>query len=82
MMWQTIRLGKIAEFRNGLNYTKENEGVGLPVINVKDFGDRIVPDYSGLNEIDPAGLLSQDSLLRHGDSLFVRSNGNRFLVDL
>ncbi|UKL00596.1 restriction endonuclease subunit S [Brevibacillus brevis] len=79
MTWKEIMLGQIAEFRNGLNYTKENEGTGLLMINVKDFGDRFVPDYSSLGEISAVGV-NDDSFLQNGDILFVRSNGNRDLV--
>lgn len=80
MTWSEVPLGSIAEFRNGLNYTKANEGQGLLVINVKDFKDRLYPQYSDLGELNPAGLVRQQALLADGDILFVRSNGNRELV--
>ena len=54
MSWQDIPLVEIAAFRNGLNYTIENEGEGLRVINVKDFGNRSLPCYDGLDAI-PVG---------------------------
>jgi type I restriction enzyme S subunit len=80
MSWSIIPLGDIAEFRNGLNYTQKNQGEGLPVINVKDFQDRSIPDYNGLDEINPIGLINEESLLKDGDIIFVRSNGNKDLI--
>lgn len=80
MSWPEIALGDIAEFRNGLNYTKDNEGAGLRVINVKDFGDRSLPNYDELGELNPQGILRDEALLQHGDIIFVRSNGNKDLV--
>ncbi|MDF0665485.1 MAG: restriction endonuclease subunit S [Nitrospira sp.] len=80
MTTTTVKLGALGEFRNGLNYTKANSGVGLKVINVKDFGDRIVPELSVVDEINPTGLSIDKALLRQDDILFVRSNGNRALV--
>lgn len=74
------KLGEIGDFRNGLNYTKENFGVGLKVISVKDFGERWRPDISILDEIDPAGIRVTSSNLQADDILFVRSNGNKELI--
>ncbi len=80
MIWSEIALGEIAEFRNGLNYTKANEGKGIKVINVKDFQDRFYPAYETLDEINPIGIVSEQSILHDGDIIFVRSNGNKDLV--
>lgn len=80
MKWKTIPLGEIAEFRNGLNYTKEDEGSGLLVINVKDFGDKLYPEYSELGEISEMTVTNEEALLKTGDILFVRSNGNKDLI--
>jgi type I restriction enzyme S subunit len=80
MSWPEIALGYIAEFRNGLNYTTDNEGEGLRIINVKDFGDKSFPDYDELSELNPHGILRDEALLKHGDIVFVRSNGNKDLV--
>jgi type I restriction enzyme S subunit len=80
MNWSEVPLGELAEFRNGLNYTKENEGTGLRVINVKDFGDRCVPEYESLGELNPQGILREEALLEDGDVIFCRSNGNKDLI--
>lgn len=78
--WRQVFLGSIAEFRNGLNYNKQNFGTGLKVINVKDFNDFTVPSFEELDQINPEGILREDSLLKEGDIVFVRSNGNRDLI--
>lgn len=80
MSWSEIALGEVAEFRNGLNYTKANEGKGIKVINVKDFQDYFYPKYETLEEINPIGIVSEQSVLSDGDIVFVRSNGNKDLV--
>ena len=80
MSWPTVALGDIAEFRNGLNYSRENFGLGLKVISVGNFGDRLFPDFGSLSEINPNGVAKSDDYLADGDLLFVRSNGNRDLV--
>lgn len=78
--WQEIELGQIAEFRNGVNYTKENFGRGVRVINVKDFQDYSTPRYDELDEINPEGVVRDAHLLQENDVIFVRSNGNRELI--
>jgi type I restriction enzyme S subunit len=80
MFLKNTRLGSLASFRNGLNYTQANAGNGLKVINVADFKDRITPDYSSLGEINPQRVADEDDLLADGDIIFVRSNGNRDLI--
>jgi len=47
---------------------------------VRDFGDRSYPDYDGLGQLNPHGILREEALLEHGDIVFVRSNGNKDLV--
>jgi type I restriction enzyme R subunit len=80
MTFERVSFGSIADFRNGLNYSRENMGVGLKVISVGNFGDRTSPDYDSIGEIDPSGVAGDDDLMNDGDILFVRSNGNRELV--
>lgn len=78
--WATIRLGDVAEFRNGLNFNKTQRGPGLRVVGVPDFQDRVVADLENLEEVDSSLLRDGRVLLHEGDILFVRSNGNRDLI--
>jgi type I restriction enzyme S subunit len=74
-----VVLGDIAEFRNGVNFVASQRGAGIPVSNVKDFQDRVQPEYDGLEELLPEAVKSE-SLLSSGDVVFVRSNGNKELI--
>lgn len=78
--WPTKRLKEIAEFRNGLNYNKNSFGVGIKVVGVSDFQDYTRPKYDELKEINPKGIVTERNILRDGDIVFVRSNGNRELI--
>ncbi|EPA1954307.1 restriction endonuclease subunit S [Vibrio alginolyticus] len=75
-----IRLGDIADFRNGLNFSKESHGKGCPLIGVGDFKDNFSPKWDELEEINPEGVTKVEDYLKEGDLLFVRSNGNKKLV--
>jgi type I restriction enzyme S subunit len=74
-----VLLSEIAEFRNGVNFVASQRGLGIPVINVKDFKERFEPDYAGLEELK-AEAVRDASILQAGDVLFVRSNGNKELI--
>ena len=76
----TRRLGELAEFRNGVNYNKSSFGVGMKVVGVSDFQDYTRPRYPELEQINPEGIVTERNILRDGDIVFVRSNGNRELI--
>ncbi|MFH3481146.1 restriction endonuclease subunit S [Xanthobacter variabilis] len=78
--WTTIELGQLAEFRNGLNYSAADNGLGLAVVGVSDFQDKLFVDFSCLAELNPSALSTSDALIRKNDIIFVRSNGNRELI--
>ncbi len=79
-VWPTVELGSFVEFKNGVNYSKQNKGTGLKVVGVSDFQDRLVAPLDHLDQINPRGVVTDDDCLRDGDILFVRSHGNRELV--
>lgn len=78
--WETVKLETLAEFKNGINFTKDNFGEGMKVIGVSDFKDHVVATFDNLDEINPEGLVKESNLLKDGDTIFVRSNGNRQLI--
>lgn len=78
--WPTRKLGKLAEFRNGVNYNKSSFGVGIKVVGVSDFQDYTRPRYEELDQINPDGIVTERNILHDGDIVFVRSNGNRELI--
>ena len=79
MKWETVRLGDIAEFSNGLNFDKSAYSNGIKLIGVSNFGNRFSPDFSELSEVS-AEVVREADLLQDGDIVFVRSNGNKELV--
>ncbi|MBC2665682.1 restriction endonuclease subunit S [Novosphingobium flavum] len=78
--WPIVELGGLAVFRNGLNYSSADAGVGLAVVGVSDFKDNSFVDFASLDELAPSALATEDALVRRDDILFVRSNGNRELI--
>lgn len=78
--WPTAELGSIAVFKNGVNYSKQNKGIGIKVVGVSDFQDRLTVPLDTLDQINPAGVVTDEDCLQDGDILFVRSNGNKELV--
>lgn len=55
--WETVALGNIAEFRNGINYNKNNFGRRIKLINAKDFQDYSIASSKDLDEANPSGVI-------------------------
>lgn len=74
--------GELAEFRNGVNFSAESRGAGdLAVIGVGAFqANERMTDFDHLEKIVRPKGLGNDALLRDGDLIFVRSNGNKELI--
>lgn len=79
MGWQRLKLGDIADFSNGINFSKEAYAQGVKIISVSNFGDRFYPDYNELEEVRE-DVVRESDYLQSGDIIFVRSNGNKELV--
>jgi len=79
--WENLRLGDLGELRNGVNFNRHQEGRGLPVLKVKDFGTRVFAPVDDLDELDPTSIdVPKSQLLEGGDIVIIRSNGNSELV--
>ena len=78
--WIQKRLGDIAAFKNGLNFTKGSKGEIIKIVGVKDFQQNFYVPTSQLETAQIDGRLSADYELRVGDILTVRSNGNKQLI--
>jgi type I restriction enzyme, S subunit len=79
--WQQKRLADLGSLRNGMNFNRHQEGPGIPVLKVKDFGDSTFVPISGLDELDTTQIrVSDEQLLQDGDVVIIRSNGNIALV--
>jgi len=79
MKWEYVNLGEIAEFKNGLNFSKEQYGQGIKYISVVDFQDYFSAKTEELAELKE-DFINPSYFLKGGDILFVRSNGNKELV--
>ena len=79
MKWEYVYLGEVAEFKNGLNFSQDQYGKGVKYISVADFKDYFSAKTDGLAELKE-DFINPSYLLKGGDILFVRSNGNKELV--
>lgn len=79
--WGTKPLLEMGYCKNGMNFHTGDSGIEMHCLGVGDFKDYSVIDGTdylpsiSLNEAPP-----EESMLRDGDIVFVRSNGNKALV--
>lgn len=78
--WPLTKLGKICSFKNGLNFGKAASGHAVRIIGVGDFQENLYAPLAALDQVFLDSPLTEDYLVRPGDILFVRSNGNAELV--
>jgi type I restriction enzyme S subunit len=78
--WVDKRLGDIATFRNGLNFTKSSKGESIKIVGVKDFQNHFWIQEDQLDSVTIDADLKEIDILRKGDILTVRSNGNKELI--
>ncbi|MDF5707684.1 MAG: hypothetical protein PUP90_08375 [Nostoc sp. S4] len=74
------KLGDIAAFRNGLNFTKSSKGESIKIIGVKDFQNYFWIQEAQLDSVTIDAELKEIDILCKGDILTVRSNGNKELI--
>ena len=79
--WTTKPLLNMGYCKNGMNFHTGDSGIEMHCLGVGDFKDLSVIDGTeylpivSLNEAPP-----EESMLKDGDIVFVRSNGNKALV--
>lgn len=78
--WQCSSFGRLAEFRNGLNYSESSTGFDVPILGVGDFQKLFRFDPKNLQRIRINIAPPADAAIEKGDMIFVRSNGNRALI--
>jgi type I restriction enzyme M protein len=78
--WPTVTLGEVADFKNGMNYGADDAGSAIKMFGVGHFKDHLIAQLSELPEVRVSGVVDDAYLLKSGDLLFVRSNGNPALV--
>ena len=78
--WKSTTLGKIMDFRNGLNFSKSDSKNLIKVVGVSDFSlGNVLSRTDSLKETY-VDQFKDDDLLKGNDFLFVRSNGNKSLI--
>lgn len=81
LRWTKRPLLEMGYCKNGMNFHTGDSGIEMYCLGVGDFKDHSVIDGTdclptvSLNEAPP-----EESMLRDGDIVFVRSNGNKALV--
>ena len=79
--WKVERLGDCGTFKNGMNYSPNENGVDILCLNVSDFKDNYkIQDCKTLSSISLNEEPSSEYYLQNDDIVFVRSNGNKKLV--
>ena len=78
--WEEKKLGELATFRNGMNFTKSSKGEKIKIVGVKDFQDNFWIPSDELDTVAIDGKLSKIDELEKDDLVAVRSNGNPALI--
>ncbi|MEZ7278963.1 N-6 DNA methylase [Pseudoalteromonas sp. 68 DY56-GL68] len=78
--YSSVKLSKIADFKNGLNYSEKSTGDLVTIVGVKDFLEDFSPDLNKLVKVRIDGTLQDSYKLQPNDILVVRSNGSANLV--
>lgn len=79
--WDVASLLEYGSFKNGMNFTKDESGSALKCLGVGDFKSlATITCMDNIGEIELNTPPSDEYLLKDGDIVFVRSNGNKALV--
>lgn len=79
--WEKKRLGDCGTFKNGMNFASTESGYSIHSLGVGDFKNLYkIENTETLSEISLNAAPSEECLLKDGDIVFVRSNGNKELV--
>lgn len=81
MSWKTVPFLKTGNCKNGMNFSNKESGIQIECLGVADFQQRMmINDSVQLSTISLNEMPSTEYLLKDGDIVFVRSNGNKELV--
>jgi type I restriction enzyme S subunit len=78
--WVEKKMGGLATFRNGINYTKDSKGERIKIVGVSNFQKHFSAPLDDLATVTIDGQLGELDALRRDDILAVRSNGNIELI--
>ena len=81
MGWETRSLLTLGSCKNGMNFHSNDSGVEINCLGVGDFQDRdVIAGTHDLPTVSLNEMPTDDYLLKDGDIVFVRSNGNKTMV--
>ena len=81
MGWKTKPLLTMGACKNGMNFHSNDSGVEINCLGVGDFKNYdVIADTHNLPTVSLNEMPTEDYLLKDGDIVFVRSNGNRTMV--
>ncbi|HLG17043.1 MAG TPA: restriction endonuclease subunit S [Blastocatellia bacterium] len=73
--WQTVTLEELGRFRNGVNFSQDDYGAGIPIINVKQLYRGRFAAIQDILELRKGAVRNLESVkLKAGDILFARSS--------
>ena len=77
--WEVVRLGEVADFKNGINFSKEQKGTqGILTVDVLNMhSEGIYLNFENLYRVDINLGNDSDYILKIGDILIVRSSLKR-----
>ena len=79
--WRTKPLLDMGQCKNGMNFHYDDKGIEINCLGVGDFKDfSVIDNTEGLPAVSLNEMPSEEYLLKDGDIVFVRSNGNKALV--
>ena len=79
--WNKKGLLQLGDCKNGMNFHTNDRGVDIHCLGVGDFKNlSYIADTSKLPTISLTDMPSDEYMLKDGDIVFVRSNGNKALV--
>jgi len=78
--YESKALSEVATFRNGMNFTKGSNGELVKIVGVRDFQKSFWIPFENLESVRIDGKLNEIDLLKDGDIVAVRSNGNPQLI--
>lgn len=79
--WEIDSLSNFGDLKNGLNFSGSEKGERIGYLTVGDFKSLYkISDVNSLKDIELTKMPSKDFILKDGDIVFVRSNGNKQLI--
>ena len=83
MGWSTRSLLTLGTCKNGMNFHSNDSGVEINCLGVGDFKDYdVIENTYVLPTVSLNTMPTEEYLLRDADIVFVRSNGNKAMVEI